>query len=299
LIQLCDLTKYYGKTRGIENVDLKVDEGEVFGFLGPNGAGKTTTIRILMDLIRPSSGKAMIMGYDCNTESDKIKGRVGYLPGEFSAYSDLTCRQYLNYLAGFYRDSKVKERVKELTDYFELDISRLIGQCSQGMKKKVGLIQAFMADCRLYILDEPSKGLDPLHQQKLYALIADMQKKGKSIFLSSHILTEVEQACDRVAIIREGRIIEIDSIQNLTRKKFKNVRVVYKSTPSQDFFEKEGIDNLSQKNSTFMFLIKSQLNENLKHILSRPVEDITVSNPSLEDIFMEYYREPEEERGEK
>ncbi len=291
MIELSELTKYYGKTLGIENVCLKVEKGEIFGFLGPNGAGNTTTIRLMLDLIRPTSGKALIMGYDCNKEPDKVKEVIEYLPGDFAAYPELTCKQYLSYIAGFYSDPDVFKKAEELAEYFDLDTSRNIRQCSKGMKQKVGLIQALMVDCPLYILDEPSGGLDPLIQQVFYSLLEQEKKKGKTIFFSSHQLTEVERVCDRVGIIRKGHIIEIDSVSNLKNKTFKEVEIWYVNDIPDNFFEKKGIQDLSEDGLNIKLKIVSNIGENLHHLTSIPVKDIQVKEPSLEKIFLEYYGE--------
>lgn len=293
MIEIKDLTKYYGETKGIEGLNFKVKEGEVFGYLGPNGAGKTTTIRLLVDLIRPTRGEAFINGYSCQREIDEVKENMEYLPGNFTAYGHLTCDQYLKFVAGFYGNDNILSRGRELAQYFELDLSRRIGACSQGMKQKLGLIQVFMIDCPLYILDEPTSGLDPLVQQKFYKIIEEQKTEGKTIFLSSHILSEVERICDRVAIIREGELIEVNYVDNLRNKKFKKVKVVYEQKPPVDFFDKEGLEVESENDDQYLMRITSGIGDNLHHLTSLPLRDINVMNPSLEEIFLSYYGERE------
>lgn len=289
MIELVELTKYYGKIRGIEKVNLKVGEGEVFGFLGPNGAGKTTTIRLMLDLIRPTSGSAYIMGHDCNKEPHKVKEFVEYLPGDFVAYDNLTCEEYINFIAGFYDYPKTSKRGYELIKYFELDASRPVRNCSKGMKQKLGLIQAFMVDCPLYILDEPTSALDPLIQQKFYSLVDEEKGKGKTVFLSSHILSEVERMCDRVGIIRDGKLVAVDSVSNLTTKKFKKVKITYEEDLPDSFFEKPGIEIVNKDGPNVTLNIVSSLGKNLHHLTNHPIKDMHVHEPSLEDIFLSYY----------
>lgn len=289
MIELIELTKYYGKTRGIEQVNLKVNKGEIFGFLGPNGAGKTTTIRLMLDLIRPTSGHAFIMGHDCNKEASKVKKLIEYLPGDFVAYDTLTCESYINFLAGFYDYSKISERSDKLIKCFELDASRLVRNCSKGMKQKLGLIQAFMIDCPLYILDEPTSALDPLIQQKFYALVDQEKERGKTIFLSSHVLSEVERICDRVGIIRDGRLVEVDSVSNLKDRKFKEVNVTYAQELPEGFLDRPGIEIISKDGLNVTLRVVSSLGENLHHLTTYPIRDIHVHEPSLEEIFLSYY----------
>jgi len=211
IIETQGLTKYYGKTRGIEDLNLSVKEGEIFGFLGPNGAGKTTTLRLLLDLIHPSSGQAKIFGLDSHKDNLEIKQRIGYIPGELNLYRNMRGRDLLNYLARFYNglDSVF---IIGLTKRFKLDLERKIKTYSKGMKQMLGVIQAFMNDPDLLILDEPTSGLDPFMQQEIYNLFRETKEKGKTIFLSSHNLYEIQKICDRVGIVREGHLVAIENI---------------------------------------------------------------------------------------
>jgi len=211
IIETQGLTNYYGKTRGIEDLNLSVKEGEIFGFLGPNGAGKTTTLRLLLDLIHPSSGQAKIFGLDSHKDNLEIKQRIGYIPGELNLYRNMRGRDLLNYLARFYNglDSVF---IIGLTKRFKLDLERKIKTYSKGMKQMLGVIQAFMNDPDLLILDEPTSGLDPFMQQEIYNLFRETKEKGKTIFLSSHNLYEIQKICDRVGIVREGHLVAIENI---------------------------------------------------------------------------------------
>ncbi|MFZ5559553.1 MAG: ABC transporter ATP-binding protein [Patescibacteria group bacterium] len=211
IIETLGLTKYYGKTRGIEDLNLSVKEGEIFGFLGPNGAGKTTTIRLLLDFIHPTSGQAKIFGLDSQKNSLEIRQRIGYIPGEINLYRNMRGRDLLNYLARFYNglDSVF---ILGLTKHFKLDLERKTKTYSKGMKQIFGIIQAFMNDPDLLVLDEPTSGLDPFMQQEIYNLFRETKNKGKTIFLCSHNLYEVKRVCDRVGIVREGRLVALENI---------------------------------------------------------------------------------------
>jgi ABC-2 type transport system ATP-binding protein len=287
MIELQKLTKYYGKARGIDGIDLKVAAGEVFGFLGPNGSGKTTTIRILVDMIRPSSGHALIGGLDCQQDTMKVRAKLEYLPGDFVPYPFLTGREYLEFMAGFY--SRRDHRADELAERLELDLTRKVRDYSRGMKQKLGVIQTFMTDCELYVLDEPTIGLDPLMQQRFYELVREAKQAGRTVFLSSHILPEVEHICDRVAIIREGKLVEVNRVDALTSRKFKRVRVVYAEPVPAGFLEQPGIEVVTAKDREFELKLVARIGANLHHLTSRLVQDMTVTDPTLEDVFLSYY----------
>ena len=210
------LTRYYGRVRGIENVDLKVEPGEIFGLLGPNGAGKTTTIRLLLDFLRPTSGSAQLLGLDCRRDSKEIRRRVGYLQGDFASYSDLTPRQLASYF-GQLRGAGLGKALSYM-DRLDLEPDRKFGVLSKGNRQKVGLVQALMSDPELLILDEPTSGLDPLMQRVFREIVAELKSEGRTVFLSSHDLSEAESICDRVAIIRNGHIAAVESIETLRRR---------------------------------------------------------------------------------
>ena len=208
-----NLTKFYGEHRRIVDVNLEIEQGEVFGLLGPNGAGKTTCIRVFLDFIRPTSGSATLLGLDSRTDSVEIRRNTGYLPGDFITYEKLTARDLLRYFADLRGHGL--ELAHRLSDRFELDLTRKIGELSRGNRQKVGLVQAFMSDPSLLILDEPTTGLDPLLQQEFHALVLEEAKAGKTLFVSSHMLSEVEVICDRVGIIREGSLIRVEQVAAL------------------------------------------------------------------------------------
>ena len=211
-IQTRKLTKYYGRARGIIDVDLDIREGEIFGFIGPNGAGKSTTIRTLLNFIFPTSGTASIFGMDCFRDSSRIKKENGYLPSEVNYYDDMNVSDLLDYSASFY-GKDCSGRIKELAGIFEVEVNRKIEDLSTGNRKKVAIVQALLHEPRLLILDEPTGGLDPLMQNRFFDVLKDENSKGVTIFFSSHILSEVQKMCDRVAIIREGRILRVERIQ--------------------------------------------------------------------------------------
>jgi len=293
-----NLTKFYGRTRGIENVNLEVREGEVFGFLGPNGAGKTTTIRILLDLIRPTRGRATVLGLDTRKDSIAVRRRVGYLPGEPGLYDHLTGEEYLGYMAGL-RSGADPSRRKDLAQRLDIDLGRRIKALSHGMKQKVAIIQAFMHEADLLILDEPTSGLDPLMQHAFYELVRVERARGRTVFMSSHVLSEVEKVCDRVAIIRGGTIAVVEDVETLTRKRVKRVQVTFAAPGASSPAASEaltatltlpGVRDLSLKDGTAVFRVETtSLGGVVKALAALPVTDLTIENPSLEDIFFEYF----------
>src|SRR5450759_3268916 len=227
IIDITDLSKFYGKARGIEHINLEIGEGEIFGFIGPNGAGKSTTIRLLMNMIFPTGGSARIMGMDVIRDTKKIKSMVGYIPSDANAYSSMDVHEFLSYCIRFYNVHDGEQRISELSEMFELDLSREIADLSLGNRKKVSIIQSLVHSPRLLILDEPTTGLDPLMQSVFFELLRSENKKGMTIFFSSHILGEVQMLCKRVAIIKGGKIIQLEDIDNLRKKQLKKVRIEF------------------------------------------------------------------------
>jgi ABC-2 type transport system ATP-binding protein len=282
------LTKYYGNSRGIEEVNLSVKEGEVFGFLGPNGSGKTTTIRILLDFIRPSSGRARLFGLDAHADSTQIKSRIGYLPGEYGMYEKMTAVEYLQFLGSLRSDKKPPMKDK-LIELFDLDISRRVKSFSHGNKQKLALVQAFMHDPELLILDEPTNGLDPLIQQRFYELILELKERGKTIFFSSHVLSEVERVCDRVAILREGKLVAVHEIADLKKFRLKSIEVTFKQELDESIFRLEGVRKIEKNALTIRLWIDANINSILRKISEYPIDNISCRDASLEDIFLEYY----------
>ncbi len=236
IIAVNDLTKSYGRSRGVTHITFSVDEGKVFGFLGPNGAGKTTTIRVLMGLLHPTSGHASVAGLDCWAQSVEVKKLVGYLPGELSLDPNLTGGQILEYFANL-RGGVDKAYAESLIARLELDTTKRFREYSRGNKQKVGLVQAFMHKPKLLILDEPTSGLDPLNQQEFYKLVAETRADGRTIFLSSHILPEVEHTCDRVGIIREGELVRVDDVSALRDLRHHEVEIVFAGPAPVDAFK--------------------------------------------------------------
>ena len=288
VIQTEKLTKFYGDSRGIEEIDLSVKKGEVFGFLGPNGSGKTTTIRILLDFIRPSSGRARLFGLDAHADSIQIKSRIGYLPGEYGMYEKMTAVEYLQFLGSLRSDKKppMKDRLIEL---FDLDISRRVKSFSHGNKQKLALVQAFMHDPELLILDEPTNGLDPLVQQRFYELILELKEHGKTIFFSSHVLSEVERICDRVAILREGKLVALHEISDLKKFRLKSIEVTFKQELDESIFRLDGVRKIEKNANVVRLLIDLNINGILQTISEYPIDNISCGDASLEDIFLEYY----------
>lgn len=282
------LTKYYGKSRGIIDVSFNIEEGEIFGFIGPNGAGKSTTIRTLLSLIYPTAGSATIFGKDCVRHAPEIAKEVGYLPSEVFYYDKMKVIDLLKYSASFYKKDCSK-RINELSEIMDLDLKRRIDDLSFGNKKKVGIVQTLLHEPKLIILDEPTSGLDPLIQQKFFEIILEENKKGSTIFLSSHVLSEVQKLCNRVAIIKDGKIIKLEKISDLTENSYKKFRIELKNETNKNFLDLEGINNLKFEGSKVSFLFKGNINHIIRKISEAEILNIWIEEPSLEEIFMHYY----------
>ncbi len=292
IIEIENLTKSYGSKRGIIDVSFQVEAGEVFGFLGPNGAGKTTTIRLLMALLKADAGTARIAGLDCWQQSVEIKRMVGYLPGEPALDPGLTGGQILEYF-GHLRGGVDQAYLKQLIQRFDLDPTRKFRQYSSGNKRKVVLIQAFMHRPRLLILDEPSNGLDPINQQEFGRMVKEVRDEGRTVFLSSHILSEVEQMCSRVAIIREGRLVRVGSVPELKDIKRYEVTITFaNATPAEVFKALEGVEQVEQlaDGHTLRLAVSGELDGVIKAAAQHPIISLTSHEPSLEDIFLRYYQ---------
>ena len=291
IIELEGLTKSYGSKRGITNVSFQVEEGEVFGFLGPNGAGKTTTIRLLMALLRADEGKARIAGLDSWDQSVEIKRLVGYLPGEPALDPNLTGGQILEYF-GHLRGGVDQAYLKQLIKQLDLDPSRKFRQYSSGNKRKVVLIQAFMHRPRILILDEPTNGLDPLNQQEFNAMVKEVRSEGRTVFLSSHILSEVEQTCTRVGIIREGQLVRIGGVTELKDIKRYEVTITFAEAVPVDLFKTlpgvQQVETLSGGHA-LRLAMQGGADPVIKLAAQYPVVSLTSHEPSLEDIFLRYY----------
>jgi ABC-2 type transport system ATP-binding protein len=292
IVEIKNLTKYYGKARGIIDVSFNVEEGEIFGFIGPNGAGKSTTIRTLLSLIYPTSGSGTIFGKDCIRYSATIKKEIGYLPSEVFYYDYMKAIDLLNYSASFYKKD-CQKRIKELAEILDLDVSRKIDDLSYGNRKKVGIIQGLLHSPKLIILDEPTGGLDPLMQQKFFDLLREENKKGCTILFSSHILSEVQRLCKRVAIIKEGRIIQLENISALTENTYKRVKLETMSSVAPDFFSLEGITNLVQEGTNISFIYKGNVNPIIRKLSELTIDNIVIEDPTLEEIFLHFYKKVE------
>src|SRR5213082_856574 len=296
IIQTHQLTKSYGKSRGILEVTFDIQEGEVFGFLGPNGAGKTTTIRTLMGLLRANSGSATIGGLDCWTQSTEVKKLVGYLPGEFTFDPGLCGAQIIEYLSHL-RGGVDQTYVRYLVERLGFDPSKRFREYSRGNKQKVGLVQAFMHKPRLLILDEPTSGLDPLNQQEFYKMVAEIHAEGRTVFLSSHILPEVEQTCDRVAIIREGRLVKIDHVSALKDIRQHDVEISFAGPASVEWFQHvAGVAKVAQgaDERTLQLVVQGDLAEIIQVAGQHGATNIATHEPSLEEAFLRFY-EPQQE----
>jgi ABC-type multidrug transport system ATPase subunit len=293
MIETEGLTKSYGSKRGIADVSLKVEEGEVFGFLGPNGAGKTTTIRLLMALLRAEKGSARIAGMDCWQQSVEIKRLIGYVPGEPSLDPNLTGGQILEYFAHL-RGGVDQAYLKQLIERFELDTSRKFRQYSTGNKRKVVLIQAFMHRPRVLILDEPTSGLDPLNQQEFDLMVKEAREQGRTVFLSSHILSEVEKTCSRVAIIRDGRLVRLGDVAEIKAIKRYEITISFaQAVPAEAFRRVEGVIEVEPLNHEHGVRLTMQgpADAVIKTAAHYPVVSLTSYEPSLEDIFLRYYED--------
>lgn len=294
LISARNLTKYYGKVIGVKDISFSVSKGEIFGFLGPNGSGKTTTIRILLDLLRPSDGKIEIFGLNLHDNSFEIRKRCGYLPGNFSAYENMTGNEFLKFFAGLRNTSgPVDQKLPDRLGISTPDMKRKIRQLSHGTQQKLGIIQAFMHTPELLILDEPTNGLDPLMQYEFYDLLKEYQTQGGTVFLSSHNLSEVERICHRVAIIRKGEIVKDESIVNLRKRMNRKLILTLKSLVENN--ELPGARLLRKDGLTMEYDVEGDISALIQHLSTLPVADIAFPEPDLQEIFMNYYNGKHEE----
>ena len=289
VVSIVGLTKFYGRQRGIVDLDLEVAPGEVFGYLGPNGAGKTTTIRLLLDYIRPSRGMATVFGLDSHRDSRSIRRRVGYLPGELHLYDTLSGRELIAYFAAL-RGGVSAARVEELAERLNCDTGREIRTLSMGNRQKLGLIQALMSDPELLILDEPTNGLDPLVQQTFYELVVEARAAGRTVFLSSHVLPEVERVCDRVGIIREGRLVAIERIADLRARAMRHLDIEFcRDVPADAFAALTGVRELVVQANRLRCTVVGEMDPVIKAANAFEIRLLTSSEPSLEEVFLAYY----------
>jgi ABC-2 type transport system ATP-binding protein len=294
IISVDDLTKYYGETVGVQKLSFAVKAGEIFGFLGPNGAGKTTTIRLMLDLLRPSAGQIVIFDKPARSNALDIRRRCGYLPGSFTAYGHMTAAQFLRLVGNLRGVHEVSPSA--LLDRFKFSqyqLSQRIKHLSHGNLQKIGIVQAFFHKPELLILDEPTTGLDPLMQEEFYKLVKETQENGATIFFSSHNLPEVEKICDRVAIVRHGKLVAFEELETLRKKRYRRLRISLQKKVEP--LEIAGAELLSQQDGRYEFLVKGDLHAVLKSLSDLPIEDVVFPEPDLEEVFMAYYQEKDRE----
>lgn len=287
IIEIKNLTKYYGKTKGVEDLNLDVKEGEVFGFLGPNGAGKTTTIRCVMDFIRKDKGEIKIMGKDAQKDSVKLKKNIGYLSDEVYLYDNWSGKKHIRFISRLNGKHNVAEK---LVKRLGLDLSKKTKNLSTGNRQKLGVVLAFMFEPKLLILDEPTKGLDPLLQNTLYELIDEAVDKGSTVFMSSHNLPEVDRVCDRVGIIKDGRMIATEDITELKSKRIYSVRIYFANNFNKDDFQSENVEIEKELRNGLLLKVKGDINKVIEMLSPHKLKDIDISPASLEDIFLEFYK---------
>lgn len=288
ILEIKHLTKFYGKNRGTQDVNLEIMQGEIFGFIGPNGAGKSTTIRCIMNLIRGSAGEIVTNGLPVQNSTYRRKESIGYLPSEIHLYEELTVQKMLDYSASFYKKD-CRPRMEELVKRLDLDVHKKINALSFGNLKKVGIVLAMMHSPNILIMDEASSGLDPLAQETLYTLLLEEKEKGATVFYSSHILSEIKRICDRVAIIKEGRIIRVTPVEELTESQ--SVRVTITAPATVDQIRRVLPGDITQVDGdTFKLVYHGDINELLKNLAAFKLQKLLIEELSIEDIFMHYYQ---------
>lgn len=290
------LTKHYGDVEALIDLDLSVGPGEVFGFLGPNGAGKTTMIRTVLDLIRPTNGRASILGMDSHESAVEIRRHVGYLPGDLALYPNLTGQETLTYFANL-RGGVDWSFVNGLADRFNADLTKKVSDYSSGNRQKIGLIQAFMSKPEVLILDEPSTGLDPLVQADFQALLSETAAEGRTVFLSSHTLSEVERVAHRVGIIRQGRLVVVEAVDELKSKAIRRLEMQFGSPIDEDVFRGvDGVRDVNTEGTRVSVSFKGEMATLLRAAMAHDLVNLNSDEADLEEIFLTYYRDPESER---
>lgn len=284
VIEAKNLSKYYGKSRGIIDLDLTINEGDIYGFIGPNGAGKSTTIRVLLGLISQTSGQATVLGKDCKKQKDEILSDIGYMPSEAMFYNGMRVNEIINFSAKLHKKDCALE-AKKLCDRLLLDTKKKVEELSLGNRKKVSIICALQHKPKLYILDEPTSGLDPLIQKEFFSILMERHKEGATIFISSHVLSEIQRYCKNAAIIREGKIIISDSVEMLSKSSARRVNLHGVSQPPAI----DGVLDIQQQNGTVSFLFNGDMQKLISALNGLPITDMTVSEPDIEEIFMHFY----------
>ena len=285
-IEVKNLKKHFGKTKAVDGISFAVAEGEIFGFLGPNGAGKTTTIRCLMDFIRPSEGEITILGMDAHRDTVKIKEEIGYLPGNVKLYDKWTGKEHIDFVESIRGKS---EHVAELVKLLEFDPKKRFKSLSSGNKQKLGIILALMHEPKILVMDEPTLGLDPLLQNKIYLLLEEYKKKGTTIFFSSHNLPEVERVCDKVGIIKEGKLVEVASLKELEGKKLHKVEVRFNDKFKASDFKFDGVESVEEIADGIILTVGGNLNPVIRKLAKYDLADIQISHASLEEVFLKFY----------
>ncbi len=291
VIQTHDLTKYYGPVRGLERLNLEVRRGEVFGFLGPNGAGKTTTIRLLLDFIRPTGGTASVLGLDPRRHSREVRRRVDYLPGDMVLYERMTGNQLLSYLANL-RGGVDWKFVDEMVERLQCNLAQPIRSLSRGNRQKIGLVQAFMKRPEIIIMDEPTSGLDPLIQQEFYGMVEEVRADGRTVFMSSHNMPEVERVCDRVGIIRQGELIAVEDVHALKERALHQLELHFAApVPEEAFSNLPGVRDVTVEDAVLRCTVIGKPDALIKAVARFEVLKLISHEPNLEDIFLSYYSE--------
>jgi ABC-2 type transport system ATP-binding protein len=296
VIEIENLTKMYGNHVGVKDLNLAVRKGEIMGFLGPNGAGKTTTMRSCLALLAKTAGEITIFGLDSHRDAVAIREKTGYLPGEFGLISSVKVSSYLKYLLSL-RGCGSTEKMVSLAERLELDLDRKTNELSKGNKLKVGIIQSLMGDPDLIIMDEPTSGLDPLMKQEFYRILREEKKQGKTVFMSSHILADVERVCDRVAIIRKGQVKVVEEIQALQEKTGKVLEVEFGDPFTIDEFKLEGVSEIRQDNVRITLTIHENLDGVIEAVSKHRILNMNLTTYSLEQLFLKYYAQGDSERG--
>ena len=286
VIETKNLTKYYGKSRGILDLNLEVEEGDIFGFIGPNGAGKSTTIRTLLGLISASSGEGTVFGMDIHTETKNILKRVGYMPGEANFYQSMRVRDMIK-LSADLRKKDCQKKAASLCERLQLDTNKKIEELSLGNKKKVSIVCALQHEPDLYILDEPTSGLDPLMQQEFFQLLKEENKRGATIFLSSHVLSEIQNYCKHAGIVKDGKLIMVNSVSEMSKSNTKRILIQgIDQLPAL-----EGVVNVEQSKEGFQFLYQGNMPDLIERLQGFPIQNMNISDPTLEEIFLHFYQD--------
>lgn len=298
-IHIQGLTKYYGPHRGVLDLDLQVRSGEIFGYLGPNGAGKTTTIRCLLDLIRPTTGRIRVLGIDPQTEAVQVRSKVGYIPGEMQLEGNMTGNAVMRYLSSLRGRRRPEAYIEELAERLNVDLKRPIKNLSHGNKQKIGVIQALMHRPELLLLDEPTLGLDPLIQREVLRLVSEARDQGTTVFFSSHIMSEVQAVADRVGIIRQGRIVEVEEVEALINRAIRRVKVRFNRPENiANLKGLPGVSILAEDEGSEVYLqVAGDMDALIKTLSEYSVSDVETERPSLEEVFLTYYEADRAEVG--